>query len=58
MRANDSDSRVILHVITRTGVRLSSDDARTLRRASLTLRRWSERECNGEIATLTVKRMP
>lgn len=50
MKANDSDSRIILHVL-RTGVRLSLADARILRRASLTLRRWAERECNGEVET-------
>lgn len=51
MKATDSDARVIMHVLNRTGVRLSPADARTLRRASLTLRRWGERLCNGEVET-------
>jgi hypothetical protein len=33
----------------RHGVFLSEADARTLRRAQLTLRRWAEEECNGTI---------
>jgi hypothetical protein len=43
------DARVILDVLSRTGVRLSPADARTLRRASITLRRWGERLCNGAV---------
>ena len=31
------------------GFRLTFDDAQTLRRAELTLHRWSEEECNGTI---------
>ena len=39
----------LMDQIQRRGVYLSEADARTLRRAQLTLRHWAEEECNGTI---------
>lgn len=44
MRAYDKDIELAIRA-DRHGIDLSSSDARTLRRAEMTLSRWAEREC-------------
>ena len=45
MTARIATNAIQHRIFTRTGVSLSFDDANTLRRAELTLQRWSEQEC-------------
>ena len=47
--ATDNDRAVQNAIERRAHTLISLDDARTLRRAELTLTRWAERHCNGEI---------
>jgi hypothetical protein len=45
MTANDKDHLLALRLSQRLAVDVSPEDARLLRRAALTLQRWSELEC-------------
>src|SRR5690349_23937330 len=45
MNARDETYKLMHDVATRCNVSLSFDDANTLRRAQMTLHRWSEQEC-------------
>lgn len=49
MTARDKDSALAGRLSRRTGRLVTLSDARTLRRAELTLHRWAEEECNGTI---------
>lgn len=48
MTAHDKTHAVIRNLVSR-GISISFEDANTLRRAQLTLRRWAEHCCNGDI---------
>ena len=48
MTAYDKDRALQLDA-RRAGINLTTDDARTLRRAELTLNAWATEECNGTI---------
>lgn len=41
----------VVRVLTGEGYGISRDDIEALRRIEMTLHRWSERECNGEVVT-------
>ena len=41
----------VVRVLTGEGYGISRDDIEALRRIEMTLHRWSERECNGEVET-------
>lgn len=45
MNAAQKDALLSLRIAGRLGIRVFPDDARTLRRAALTLHRWAEAEC-------------
>ena len=45
MNATQMNYQLKLNILNRTGIEVSIDQARTLRRAELTLRRWYEMEC-------------
>lgn len=49
MKADDQNRALAALLSSQYQVAVSIDDARTLRRAEIALRRWGERMCNGEI---------
>lgn len=54
-----TETNALQHAIfTRTGISLSFDDANTLRRAQITLQRWSEMECgdSGPFSSWAIER--
>lgn len=49
MKAKQKNYNVWSAIVNHTGKDVSFSDVEVLRRASMTLRRWFEAECNGEI---------
>jgi hypothetical protein len=47
MNASEKNQKLQNALSVQFGIELSAEDARTLRRAALTLRRWHEGECGG-----------
>ena len=47
---NESKQMKLFHLVNRlAGLGIDLDDLQTLRRIEMTLHRWAERECNGEV---------